>query len=258
MVGTLTGCGSHIDGQTERATSKVSQVEIVTDSSKTPDKILFKGINMILIESDRSDLKPYRVKDSKESCLNEADEQIRKKMPLRDSQGAIEYSVFEAVETNSFGSDKFTVNLDKNLFSSINPDALKTLDKYVGLTDFRQLYFIKNENSGYLLLIGHASSTSGMGHNFREHLLVPLDSNRPTIEFSSISDDPRRIRIANSNTIHYVQIELDYESVKQTTKRVRLIVSLFTVDSTGNKRLGEKFNFDCASLNDVFESNQSR
>ncbi|MBK8148040.1 MAG: hypothetical protein IPK58_07425 [Acidobacteria bacterium] len=158
------------------------------------------------------------------------------------------------METNSFGADKFTVNFDKDLFSKINPDSLKKLDKYVGFTDFRNLYFLKNNNTDYLLLIGHESATSGMGHYYRTHLLVPLDSNKTAVDFQSISDDPRRIGIADSGAVYYVQIDPPYfGAIKEsTTKRLRLIVSLFAVDNTGDKRLETKFDLECENLDSIF------
>lgn len=174
----------------------------------------------------------------KPHASKKADEKIKKKLSALNFSGDTKYLEFEAEQTYSFGPDKFTVKFDKYLFSRIEPSFLKKLDQFVGFTIIRSLYLIKNGSSSYLLSIGPMSATSGMGHYYRTHLLVQLDSNRPAVEFQSISDDPRRIKIADSGSIYYVQIDLgDYVMEGQTSYRVPLIVSLFSIDSTGQKKI---------------------
>lgn len=250
MTVTLIGCGnSQIDGLTESTTHKADSVE-TANISRTPDNILFKGDNMTFIESGQNDFQQLNLDTGKNSCLNGVDENIKKKVSTIRFNGNTDYSQFNAVETNSFGSDKFTVKFDKELFSKINPSSLKKLDDYVGFTDSRYLYYIKDANHGYLLLIGHESATSGMGHYYRSHLLIPLESNTSVIEFQSISDDPRRIGITDSGAVYYIQIDPPYVgAIKDVaTKSIELTVSLFTVNSMSNKRLETKFNLDCENL----------
>lgn len=256
MTGTLIGCdNSQIGGLTEKATQKADSAGIVANVNKTSDKILFKGDNMTLIESDLMEFKPLHFDHGKKSCLNRADENIKKKLSALGFNADTKYFEFEAVEKNSFGSDKFILNFDKVQFSNLSSDSLKKLDKYIGFTDSRKLYFIKNKNISYLLLIGHDSSTSGMGHNYRTHLLIPLNPNRPPIDFNSISEDPRRIRIDDSGTIYYVQIDPPYfGAIKDgAAKSIDLTVSLFTVDSMSNQKVETKFNFACENLDNVFD-----
>lgn len=250
----LAGCDSaQTSGQIEKSAQNTAYPNIIQSGSKTPDKILFKGDNITVIEKEQGVFKQLSFDSRKKSCLDKADENIKTKLSALGFNGNTEYLELEAVETNSFGADKFTVNFDKDLFSKINPDSLKRLDKYVGFTDFRNLYFLKNNNNGYLLLIGHESATSGMGHYYRTHLLVPLDSNRTVTDFQSISDDPRRIKIADSGAVYYAQVDLDDDAIKdQTSKRVSLIVSLFAVDNTNNKRLETKFDLECGNLDSIF------
>lgn len=253
IFGLLVGCSFvQTDSQMEKSSQNTASIEAAQKDDTTHDEILFKGNNMTVIEKEKNGFKKLRFDSGKKSCLNKADEKIEKKLSALGFKRSTEYLEFEAVETSSFGADKFIVNFDKNLFSRINPDLLKKLDEYVGFTDSRNLYFVKNNDVDYLLLIGHQSATSGMGHYYRIHLLLPLDSNKPVIDFQSMSDDPRRVKIVNSGTIYYTQIDLDNDNIKDyESKRMPLIVSLFTIDNTGNKNLETKFGLDCQNINSI-------
>ena len=256
VSGLLAGCDSaQTSGQIEKSSQNTASTNVIQSTSKTPDILLFKGDNMTVIESGQADLKQLHFDSGgKKSCLAKADENIKRKLSEQGINGNAEYSEFKAVETNSFGADKFTVNFDKDMFSKINPDSLRKLDKYAGLTITRSLYYIKNNKTGYLLLIGQPSASSGLGLYYKAHLLLPLDSNGPVVEFESISDDPRRIKIADSGAIYYVQIDPPYYGAikESTTKRLNLRVSLFAVDGTGNKSLKTKFDLECDNLDNIF------
>lgn len=250
----LAGCDSvQTTGQIKELPQNEASENLVQKDSNTPDKILFKGNSMTLIYKEQNVFKRLPFDSSKKSCLNKAEENLKTKLPELGFNSSTEYLEFEVTETNSFGADKFTVNIDKHLFSKTNPDSLKNLDKYVGFTDSRNLYLLKNDNISYLLLIGHESATSGLGHFYRTHLLVPIDSDRTAIEFQSISDDPRRIRIADSGAIYYVLVDLDNDSIEDpTSTRVPLEVSLYSVDSANNKRLETKFDLKCENMDKIF------
>jgi hypothetical protein len=256
ISGVVIGCDRfQASGQEEKSPQNTASVETIQKDSKAPDEILFRGENMTVIESGQGDLKQLHSDQGKKSCLNKADENIKKKLPTPGDNGDTKYLEFEAEQTYNSGSDKFTVKFDRGLFSRIDPRFLKKLDQFVGFTITRNLYLIKNGNSSYLLSIGSMSATSGMGHLYRDHLLVPLDLNRPAIEFESISDDPRRIGIADSGTIYYTQIDPPYfGAVKESaSKSLRLTGSLFTVDNAGNKKLESKVDFDCGNLEEIFD-----
>lgn len=256
ISGVLIGCDRfQASGQEEKSSQDTASVEIIQKDNKLPDEVLFKGENMTVIESGQGDLKPLNFAKGKRSCLDKADENTKKKLATLGYDADTKYYEFEAEQTYNFGPDKFTVKLDRNLFSRIDPGFLKKLDQFVGYTITRNLYLIKNGNSSYLLSIGSGSATSGMGHLYRLHLLIPLDLNRPVIEFESISDDPRRIGIADSGSIYYTQIDPPYYgAIKESaSKSLRLTGSLFTVDNAGNKRLESKVEFDCGNLEEVFD-----
>lgn len=231
----------------------VQSVEPIQQDSRTPDKVLFKGENMTVIEGGQGDLKQLRSDRGKKSCLNKLDENIKKKLSTLGYKGDTKYLEFDAEQTYNFGPDKFTVKFEKDLFSKLDPKYLKELDQYVGSTIVRDLYLIEDIDSRYLLAIGPESTGSGMGALYLSHLLIPLEVNRPVIEFESISDDPRRIKISDSGTLYYVQIDPPYfGAVKESTKkRLNLTVSLFAVDGS-NKRLETKFDLECEDLDSVF------
>ena len=258
ILGSLTGCDHfQANGQTEKSSQNTASADTVQNDTKAPDTILFKGNNMTVFEGGQRDLKQLHIDQVKKSCLRKADENMKAKLSGLGFSGSTEYLEFEAVETNSFGSDKFTVKFDRNLFSRIDPKFLKKLDQFIGYTITRNLYLIKNGNSSFLLSIGSGSATSGMGHLFRLHLLLPFDLDRPVTEFESISDDPRRIGIADSGSIYYTQIDPPYYgAVKESaSKSLRLTESLFSIDSAGNKRLESKVDFDCGNVEEIFDSN---
>jgi len=250
------GCDRfQVSGQEEKSPQNTASIETIQKDSKAPDEILFRGENMTVIESGQGELKPLNFAKGKRSCLDKADENAKKKLATLGYDADTKYYEFEAEQTHNFGPDKFTVKLDRNLFSRIDPGFLKKLDQFVGYTITRNLYLIKNGNSSYLLSIGSMSATSGMGHLYKYHFLVPLDLNRSVIEFESISDDPRRIGIADSGTIYYTQIDpLYFGAVKESaSKPLHLTGSLFTVDNAGNKKLESKVDFDCGNLEEIFD-----
>lgn len=255
ISGALAGCrsvqtSSRIEdfGQNNTASTNIVEKDI-----KTPEKILFKGKNITIIEKEQSIFKQLPFDSGKKSCLNKSDETIKKKLSALNFNGDDEYLEFETIQTYNSGPDKFTVSFNKDLFSKINADSLKKLDQYVGFTITRNLYFIKDGKIGYLLLIGHESAGSGLGLNYMAHLLVPLDSDKPTIVFQSISDNPRKVKLSDSGAIHYVQFDLDNNSMKdQTSKQVPLTVSLFTIDSGNNKSLETKFGLECENIDSIF------
>lgn len=247
------GCNSvQTSGQIEKSPQNTNSSNIVQTDDKTSEKILFKGENMTVIKNEQGGLREAHFNGGKNSCLEKADEKIKKRLSALNFIGETKYLEFEAEQAYSFGSDKFIVKFDRDLFSRIEPSYLKKIDEFVAATVIRNLYLLKNGDSSYLLAIGPMSATSGMGHYYRPHLLVPVDSNRPAIEFRSISDDPRRIKIANSAAIYYVQIDLgDYVMDGQTSNRVPLIVSLFSVDDKGQKKSETEFDLDCEDINKV-------
>lgn len=206
------------------------------------DGVLFEGNSLIITETRLLDLKRLSLnRHETGSCLNGADKKIERTLSAIGLSGDIEYFRFEAPEMESA---KVTVNFDIELFSKISPASLKNLDEYMGFTDFRDLYLIRNGKTSYLLLVGHQSATSGIGHLYRLHLLVPLDPNKPGITFDSISEDPRRIKIDASGTIYYVQIDDDPGNPKESRTR-RLDVSLISVE----KEAKVEYSFDLICKN---------
>lgn len=246
------GCGaSQTASVRENALQNTGSLEASPKVVSTPEATLFKGKNIVFIESDQSIFKELSGNKKKKSCLNKIDEGFSKEKQTQDTN----YFEFGPTEKSEFGSNILVLNIMKDQFSQISPDSLKKLDQYVGFTDDRQIYFIKSKNLSYLLLVGHESATSGMGHYYRTHLLIPFDLNRPVIEFESISDDPRRIGIADSGSIYYTQIDPPYYgAIKESaSKSLHLTGSLFTVDAAGNKRLESKVEFDCGNVEEIFD-----
>lgn len=54
---------------------------------------------------------------------------------------------------------------------------------------------------------GHDPTTSGYGHYYRIHVLVPLGSTGPVTEFSSLTGDPRKIGIDIEGRLLTAQID---------------------------------------------------
>lgn len=215
-----------------------SQNKAVVES-ENQDKILFEGENIEVIESVKSNLEqiPFDNKET-EFCFEEIEGKIKNKFSSLGFKGNTKYFKFD-------NQKKFTLRLNKEQSAKINLDLVKKLDSNASLTDSNELYFIKSENHGYLLLTGHSIGTSGIGHYYRYHTLVPLDSNKPIIEFDSISSDPRKIKIDDSGTIYYTQIDsVDFGAVKNVdSDNFPVTVSLFTFDGVSNKKF--EFSYDC-------------
>ncbi|MCZ2391147.1 MAG: hypothetical protein LC113_08735 [Acidobacteria bacterium] len=230
-------------------------MEPIQGNHGTADKILFRGENMTVTEGSREDLKQPRFGGRKESCLTAADEDFKRKLSELNVREDTEYFEFAAEQTYERGAAKFTVKVDRELFLAIEPNILKKLDQSVGFTVTRNLYLLKNGNSSYLLLIGPGSATSGMGHLYGDHLLLPLDANRSAIEFESISDDPRRVRLTDSGSICYVKIDPPYMgAVKESRSRpLRLTASVFLTDGTRSKQLGSSTDFSCTDMEEIYD-----
>ncbi|MGB7070291.1 MAG: hypothetical protein WBD22_12420 [Pyrinomonadaceae bacterium] len=256
IPGILAGC-SHFQtsGQIEQSPPSTVPTNIIQKEVKSLEPVLFKGDNMTVLESSQGDLRQVQFDRGKKSCLDKTDENVKRKLRILGYEGATKFFEFDATQTYNSGPDKFTLKINKDLFSRIDSNFLKKLDQYVGFTITRNLYFLENDDTRYLLLIGTESATSGMGHNYRTHLLVPLDPNRSAIDFQSISDNPRRIGIAESGEIYYTQIDPPYfGAIREVEKEpIRLTASVFIIDSAGNKRLGAKFDFKCGDLGKIFD-----
>lgn len=247
----LPGCGRPQEiVQSNRNTS----VEKTAPNPTKEDNVLFEGEYIVFLSSERSNLKKLPLKRGEgKSCLKQVDEKITSKLLELNYNGNMEYFEFDVKEKRKLPGEKFVIQFSKDQFAKIQPNLLLKLDQFFGYMDFRNLYFIENSNVGYLLLIGHQSATSGIGHNYRLHLLIPLDLNKPEISFNSISDDPMRVKVDNSGVVYYAQVDEreDEPFPKIDSKARRLNASLFTFDHTSKKEL--EFQFICKEINKVLD-----
>ena len=154
---------------------------------------------------------------------------------------------FDGKEKDALEQNQFTLKLTKEQFVKLNLDAFKKFDSDTSGLDFNELYFIKNKDYEYLLMIGHKIATSGIGHYYRNFRLFPLVIDKPIVEFDSLSDDPRSIRIADSGTINYTQMDSTYFGAVKVDdlyiKSFKETVSLFTFDFSADKKA--EFSFNC-------------
>lgn len=211
----------------------------VVMKSENQDKVIFDGEYIEVIESVQSNLEqiPFDSKEN-EFCFQGIEAVIKDKLSGLGFKGNTKYFAFNSQK-------KFTLKLNKEQSAKISLDSVKKLDSNAGVTDSNELYLIKNEDHEYLLLTGHNIGTSGIGHYYRYHTLVPLNSNRPILEFDSILSEPRKIKIDDSGVIYYTQIDsVDFGAVKNVgSNNFPVIVSLFTFDGASNKKF--EFSYDC-------------
>lgn len=202
------------------------------------NRILFEGENIILVESSQSNFEQLPFEASKtESCFRETDTNIRKKLPGLGFNGNTKYFKFLGEEKNE--QQRFTLRLGKENFARINLDSLKKFDSQASFTESNDLYFLKNKEYDYLVMIGRNIGASGYGHYYRVHTLLPLTSKKPMIEFDSLTDDPRKIRIDDSGRIYYVQIDSRKLGAiaDVDTNNLPVTVSLFSFNGERDKKL---------------------
>ena len=225
--------------------------EKLPQAREAQDKILFEGENIIVIESDQSNLEQFPFDAPiNESCFRETDVKIRKKLLDLGFKSDTKYFIFEGQEKNSIEQKRFTLRLSKEQVAKINLGLMKEFDSQASNLNLNDLYFLKNNNHESLLMIGHNVGTSGYGHYYRVHILFPLEPNQSIFEFHSVTGDPRKISIDESGRIHYVQI--DSKRLGAVTDvdsdDFPVTVSLFTYNGASHKKI--EFDFDCRSLLD--------
>ncbi len=185
-----------------------------------------------MIESVESNLEraPFDMSKS-ERCFQQIDAKVKKKLPDLGFKGNTKYFVLE-------DQGKFTLMLSKEQYATINPDLMKKFDSLASLTDSNELYFIKNNDYEYLLLIGHNTGASGYGHYYRHHTLLPLARNKAILEFDSLTHSPGKIRIDDSGTIYYVQIDSETVGAIEDVEsnKFPVTVSIFTFDGISKKK----------------------
>lgn len=223
--------------------------EYVAPDHPPQNKILFEGENLILIESTQSNFEqfPYNAR-KKESCFQGIVGTIGRKLPTFAFGGDTKYFMFNYDESNE--QRIFALTLSKEQFALINLDSLKKFDSDASFTDSNNLYFLKNKEYGYLALIGHNIGSSGYGHYYQVHTLLPLRPDKPMIEFDSLGNDPRKIRIDNSGNIHYIQIDSKKLGAVTDSNDFPVTVSLFSFDNKSHKEL--EFDFVCKNLDETF------
>jgi hypothetical protein len=222
----------------------LSETPITINESKS--NVLFDGENIDVIEDVQSNFEqiPFDTKNIPKDrrCFQKLEKKIINKLNVLGLRGKTKYFKFDERENESF-----TLKLSKEQSGKINLNFIKKLDSNADFTLSDELYFIKNNNHGYLLLTGHETAASGIGHLYRHHILVPMDSNKSIVEFDSMLSDPRKIKIDDSGTIYYTQIDSTYFGAARDVNSdyFDVIVSFFTFDGVSNKK--NEFNYRCAS-----------
>ncbi len=233
-----------------------SEIQLILDESKT--KFLFDGENIDVIEDVQSNFEQvsFKAKPKDELCFQKIERKIEDKLAVLGFRGKTKYFKFNDQEKVSDNKPfSFLLKLRSEQSAKLKLDFVKKLDSDAMNYDSCNLYFLKNNQHEYLLLIGHASATSGIGHLYRYHTLVPLDSNKSIIELDSIFSDPRKIKIDDSGTIYYMQVDSTYfGAVKDVNSpNFSVVVSLFTLNGEKSKKL--EFNYNCKSK-ELFEETE--
>lgn len=221
----------------------------IVSEDENQNKVLFKGEAIDVIESIQSNFEqlPFDNKEN-EFCFQEINEKVVKKLPSVGFKGDTKYFKLEVQKRVDFGTNKFTLRLTKEQFAKINLDSIKKLDAEASETKSNELYFIKNGQYEYLATIGQLWSATGIGVYYWSYLIVPLDSNKQMLSLSSVSNDPRTIKIDDAGLVFYTQINQNYyprpaADPESTLDYFPVIVSLLTFDGESNKKF--EFNYNC-------------
>lgn len=232
------------------------EINLVSDESKP--KVIFDGDNIDVIEDVQSNFEqiPLKVKPKNELCFQKIEKKIEDKLTVLGFRGKTKYFKFNEQEIVSDNKPfSFSLKLSSEQLANLKLDYVKKLDSDAMNYDSCNLYFLKNNQHEYLLLIGHASATSGIGHLYRYHTLVPLNSNKTIVELDSMFGDPRKIKIDDSGTIYYTQVDSTYfGAVKDVNSAYfSVVVSLFTLNGEKSKKL--EFDYTCKSK-ELFEESE--
>ncbi len=230
-----------------------SETHLISDENKP--KVTFDGENIDVIENVQSNFEhiPFKAKPKNELCFQKIEKKIEDKLAVLGFKGKTKYFNFNEKEKVSDNKPfSFSLKLNSEQLAKLNLDFVKKLDSAALNYDSCELYFLKNNRHEYLLLIGHASATSGIGHLYRYHTLVPMNSNKSVVELDSMFSDPRKIKIDDSGTIYYTQVDSTYfGAVKDVdSDYFSVVVSLFTLNGEKSKKL--EFNYNCKSQ-ELFE-----
>lgn len=229
------------------------EIQLISHEGKT--KVLFDGENIDVVEDAQSNFEQvsFKAKPKDELCFQKIEKKIEDKLNVLGFKGKTKYFKFNGQEKVSDNKPfSFTLKLNNEQVPKLNLDFVKKLDSDATNYDSFELYFLKNKQHEYLLLIGHASGTSGIGHLYRYHTLVPLNSNKGVIELDSMFTDPRKIKIDDSGTIYYTQVDSTYFGAAGDVDSANfsVVVSLFTIDGEKSKKF--EFNYNCKSQ-ELFE-----
>jgi hypothetical protein len=213
----------------------------VASENNYQDLPVFQGENIEVIESEQSNFGqlPLASKED-EFCFQEIEKRIKNKLSNLGFRGETEYFKFD-------NQGKFILRPSKEQVTKINLDSIKEMESFAGGVSDNNLYLIRSAQHEYLVMIGQALGASGIGVYYWNYLIVPLDLNKTVIKFGSVSSNPKSIKIDNSGTIYYTQVDQNYyprpaADSDSELEHFPLIVSLFSYENGRNKKVEFKYN----------------
>ena len=242
----IAGCGSY--SQVNAPKGNVSQ-DPTQDKTNSSEKKLFEGENLVVIETDKSNLEQFPFKDVKgEFCFGAADEKVKKRLAEISSSGDARYFKIEPSKRVDFGTSKFTLKLTKIQAAKVRLEQFKEFDRSMSMTRDNEVYFIENDEVEYLATIGKDLAATGIGVNYWDYFVMSLNSQQKPLEFASLSSNPRTIKLGNVGIVYYLQIDDDNPSLIQgptgKSASFRIKVSLFKFDSGVSSKKFE-FHYSC-------------
>jgi hypothetical protein len=251
MMLQLVAVGCRAQQHVQTANDSTPRNSTATPAASGP---LFDGRRIQVVDGS-SRLKAIGTNEAKNSCFIKVRPRIEaefKRMNLADEN---QYFRFEEVLVDEGELSRNQLSIPQQEFSGTSMESLKKFDDAIKYLDSLNFYIIRAKAHRFLLATGHDPTTSGYGHYYRIHVLVPLGSTGPVTEFSSVTGDPRKIGIDIEGRLLIAQID----SVRQGAIDVEseaplaIVVHLKTIGDGGKNDVTFKSTCTTADLEAGFD-----
>lgn len=242
----IAGCNSYTQVNTSK--TNVSRNPTINDTSAF-EETLFEGENLVVIESDRSNLEQFPFEDvDGEFCFREVEGKVKKRLAETSGSGVARYFKIQPSKRGDFDTNKFALRLTKIQARNLRLEQIKEFDQSMSMTRDNRVYLIKNGDVKYLAVVGKDLAATGIGVNYWDYFVISLDSPQKSLEFASLSSNPRTIKLSSGGVIQYLQIDDDNPSpiqgVAGKSTAYRIQVSFFEVHSGISTKKFE-FRYSC-------------